>query len=198
MRALLLTLLLCGCSTAIVAPLLPSYREPSAPIGSLAGFDPARWAGRWHEIASFPVPFQAGCAGALAEYGPPVNGSLSVLNTCLDPDGRPRSRIAGTATVSGPGRLSVRLDGVPFTAPLWVLWVDADYRTAVLGQPDGRAGWILNRTPHIPSDRLRAALDVLAFNGYDTSRLRFAEAASLPPGDLRQENPPTGESPVDG
>jgi apolipoprotein D and lipocalin family protein len=71
----------------------------------------------------------------------------------------------------GPGRLSVRLSGVPVAAPYWVLWVDEGYRTAVVGQPNGRAGWILNRDPVIPEDRWIAAREVLDFNGYDLSRL---------------------------
>jgi len=37
--------------------------------------------------------------------------------------------------------------------------------------PSGRAGWILNRDPQIPSDRLAAAREILDFNGYDLSRL---------------------------
>jgi apolipoprotein D and lipocalin family protein len=73
--------------------------------------------------------------------------------------------------VAGPGRLSVRLDGVPVAAPYWVLWVDEGYRTAVVGQPNGRAGWVLNREPEIPQDRWVAAREVLDFNGYDLSRL---------------------------
>ena len=92
-----------------------------------------------------------------------------MLNRCVR-NGR-AVRIEGVATPVGPGRLSVRLEGVPVAASLWVLWVDEGYRTAVLGQPDGRAGWILARTPEIPADRLAAAREVLAFNGYDLSRL---------------------------
>jgi apolipoprotein D and lipocalin family protein len=160
-----------GCSTALVAPLLPSYRDRSVTIASKADFDPARYAGRWYEIARFPVPFQSGCQGAVAEYGPPADGVLSVRNLCLDAAGTVRGAATGKASLTGPGRLTVTLDGVPFRAPLWVLWTDEDYRTAVLGQPDGRAGWILARTPTIPEDRLRAAQEVLKFNGYDPERL---------------------------
>jgi len=45
--------------------------------------------------------------------------------------------------------------------------------TAVVGTPNGRAGWILNRTPEMRADRLEAARQVLAFNGYDLSRLQM-------------------------
>lgn len=149
---------------------LDSYRDRDVPMTSMAVFDPARYAGTWYEIASFPVPFQAGCSGTTATYGLAGDGGLTVRNTCTK-DGEVTT-IDGTARVVGPGRLKVRLDGVPFAADYWVLWVDEGYRTAVVGVPSGRAGWILNRTPEIPEDRYRAALSVLEFNGYDISRLR--------------------------
>lgn len=153
-----------------LAACAPSYRDTSVNMTSIAVFDPGRYAGLWYEVASFPTPFQAGCTRTTAEYGV-VKSDLSVRNSCLK-DGE-RVTIVGTATVSGPGRLKVRLNGVPVAADYWVLWVDEGYRTAVVGVPSGRAGWILNRTPDIPADRLKAARDVLAFNGYDLNRLRM-------------------------
>lgn len=147
-----------------------SYRNADTAITSMAVFDPERYAGLWYEVASFPVPFQAGCTNTQADYQVTGEGTLSVRNACFR-DGA-LSVIEGTATVSGPGRLKVRLNGVPFPADYWVLWVDQDYRTAVVGTPSGRAGWVLNRDPMIPADRLAAAEEVLRFNGYDVSELR--------------------------
>lgn len=137
---------------------------------SMAVFDPARYAGLWYEVASFPVSFQEGCTGTRATYGLGEDGVLSVRNVCMK-DGA-LTTIEGTARVVGPGRLKVKLGAMPFAADYWVLWVDEGYRTAVVGVPSGRAGWILNRDPEIPDDRYRAALSVLEFNGYDVSRLR--------------------------
>ena len=146
-----------------------SYRDGQVPMSSIAVFDAKKYAGLWYEVASFPTPFQAGCANTTAEYALRADGTLSVLNTCLKAEGE--SVIAGSATVVGPGRLAIKLDGVPVNAPYWVLWVDEGYRTAVVGVPSGRAGWILNRTPDIPADRLAAARRVLEFNGYDLDAL---------------------------
>ena len=170
-----LALLVAGCiPTTALAPLLPSYRDASVPIASKADLDAARFAGRWHEVARFPVPFQSDCDRAVAEYGPPRAGTLSVRNLCRDEAGRVTRSIEGSARVVGPGRLEVRLDGVPFRAPYWVLWVDEGYRTAVVGTPDGRAGWLLNREENLPRDRFLSALKVFEFNGFDTTRLIVA------------------------
>lgn len=56
--------------------------------------------------------------------------------------------------------------------PLWILWTDDQFRTAVIGTPSGRMGWILNRTVAISADRLKAARTILDFNGYALSGLR--------------------------
>ena len=168
-RGALLTVLLAGCAA------VQGYRDTGVAMSSMAVFDPIRYAGLWYEVASFPVPFQAGCSDTRAEYEVVDDGRLTVRNTCVKNGGL--SVIKGSAEVSGPGRLTVRLDGVPVAADYWVLWVDEGYRTAVVGVPSGRAGWILNRDPEIPADRLRAARDVLEFNGYDLSLIRTTPRA---------------------
>ncbi len=165
-RALVLAaLLMAGCADVP----LEGYRDTSVMIASSAAFDPARYAGRWYEIASYPTPFQRGCSETYATYTPREDGKLDVFNVCRR-DGI-LTGIRGEAEVTGPGRLGVRLNGVPVTAPYWVLWVAEDYGTAVVGLPSGRAGWILSRERTISSDRLAAAREVLAFNGYDLARL---------------------------
>lgn len=154
----------------------PSWRDTSVPMATVARLDAERYAGRWYEVARFPVPFQEGCTATTAEYALLPDGRLSVVNTCRrgSPDG-PVSRIAGTATPTGPGRFAVRLGRIPFPGPYRVLWVAPDHGTAVVGVPSGRAGWILHRSPEIPPERLQAAREVLARNGYDLSRLMRTE-----------------------
>lgn len=164
----------CGTGRDGGPALFPSYRDQSVPIASKALFEPARYLGQWYEVARFPVAFEAGCVGVTAEYGLREDGQISVRNTCRNPDGSVRSVIDGAAEIVGPGRLKVRFPSVPFVAgDYWVLWVDEGYRTAVVGAPNGRSGWILNRDPQIPGDRLRAAREILDFNGYDLSRLEM-------------------------
>ncbi len=152
------------------------YRDTDVPIASVALFQPENYLGTWYEVARFPVPFEAGCAGVTAEYGAQEDGSISVKNTCRNPDGTIKSTIEGSAEIVGPGRLEVSFPSVPFGASdYWVLWVDEDYQTAVVGAPNGRSGWILNRSPEISDDRMVAAQEILDFNGYDLDRLLIVE-----------------------
>jgi len=168
-------LLLAGCAAAPdedVGGLFEVYRDTDAPIASAALFSPERYLGTWYEVARFSVPFEAGCVGVTAEYGVIGENVISVKNTCRNADGSVRSVIEGSAEIVGRGRLKVTFPSVPFGASdYWVLWVDEGYRTAVVGAPNGRSGWILNRDPVIPADRLVAAREILDFNGYDLSRL---------------------------
>jgi len=152
-----------------------SYRDRDVAMTTQA-IDPSDYAGRWYEIARFPVWFQRGCTATTATYEVVDADTLSVVNTCRDSsvDG-PVERIEGTAEVVGPGKLEVRLGAIPFAAPYQVLWVDAGYDTAVVGVPNGRAGWILARTPRIGEARLAEAKAVLRANGYDTSALMMTE-----------------------
>ena len=150
-----------------------NYRDTSVQMTSMAIFDAQKYAGLWYEVARFPAPFQKGCTHTEAEYAVTGPATLSVRNSCMK-DGR-LSVIEGNATVVGPGRLKVRLGNIPFAGDYWVLWVDEGYRTAVVGAPSGKVGWILNRTPSIPADRLNAARQVLDFNGYILSNLMMTQ-----------------------
>ncbi len=161
-----LCLVLAGCAE--------TYRDQSKPIASKADFDPSRYVGLWYEIARFPVRFQDGCVGVSAEYQPVDQDTVSVHNICRASDGSIRSQIRGTADVVGPGRLKVQFPSIPFVrSDYWVLWVDEDYQTAVVGTPNGTSGWILNRTPTLRADRLAAAKEILDFNGYDIKKLEM-------------------------
>ena len=176
MRWLALLALLAACGRPEpgeeVGGLFEVYRDTDVPIASKALFEPDRYLGTWYEVARYPVPFEAGCRGVTAEYGPLPDGAISVRNTCRDGDGGVKSVIEGRAEIAGPGRLKVSFPSVPFgAADYWVLWTDDAYRVAVVGAPNGRSGWILSRTPELREDLMTAAREILAFNGYDLTRL---------------------------
>lgn len=148
-----------------------SFRDQDIPITAQRNFQPERYLGLWYEIARFPVFFEEGCAGTTAQYGAIDAETISVINTCREgaPDG-PIREIAGSARIVAPGELKVKFDRIPFvSADYWVLWVDEDYQTAVVGVPSGTSGWILARSPEIDAERRAAAEAVLTRNGYDPS-----------------------------
>lgn len=140
-----------------------AWRAQGTQISSNALFDPARFADVWHVVGAYGA--ETSC-GPLSETwvltGP---RSYQVTGTRCGPNGA--RAFAAPAQVTGPGRIT--RDG----EELWVMWVDADYRIAVIGTPDGRFGRILSRTPNPRPDLLTAAKEVLDFNGYSPVSLRM-------------------------
>ena len=143
----------------------PIYRKPGTQIYSIAAFDPARLAGRWTQVAAFGPEAQT-CRPGGMEVARDGDRNTATLRLCLS-----GAEIArhGALTPTGPGRLAMAGEDEPW----WVIWVDTDYRTLVIGTPSGRFGFILNRSGgSLSPDRLRAAREILDWNGYDVTRLR--------------------------
>ena len=141
-------------------------RDPSAPFSSIAMFDERHFAGAWFEVASFSQ--DENCAVRAYNYAPSGPKRFDVFRSCAMPFFELPT--IGRAKIVGPGRLRQSLKGGP-SGEIWVLWVDADYRTAVIAARDGREAWILDRSSMISEDRMNAAEEVLRFNGYDTDKL---------------------------
>lgn len=152
-----------------------NYRDASQSIASMAQVDLTRYAGRWYEIARFPVWFQEGCVGVTAEYSLRDDGRVDVLNTCrqgsLDGPVETADAIARAVDETN-ARLKVNFaPPLPVEGDYWILYVDPDYQLAVVGSPGGTGGWILARSPEISPAALDDARAVLADNGYDIEAL---------------------------
>ncbi|QEY65357.1 lipocalin family protein [Metapseudomonas lalkuanensis] len=169
--ALLAALVLAGCA---------SHGEGPVPPRTVEAVDLARYQGTWYELARLPMFFQRGCAQSEAHYNLRDDGSLGVLNRCRTLDGNWKEA-HGNAVPQVDGRtdkLWVRFDNwfsrlLPGIAKgeYWVLYVDDDYRTAVVGNPDRKYLWLLSRTP-VVSERTRERLmEVAEGQGYDTDLL---------------------------
>jgi apolipoprotein D and lipocalin family protein len=56
-------------------------------------------------------------------------------------------------------------------AEIWVLWMDFDDRTAAIGTPSGRFGWIMDKNTTGGGDRITAARDIMEWFGYNMAQL---------------------------
>ena len=139
----------------------PNLRDGGAQISSSAGFDPARFVDVWHVAAGYGG--DAHC-GPLAETWV-MTGAGRFRTTGTDCGPRGARAFVADAKVTGPGRITRN------GQELWVLWVDADYRVAVIGTPSGQFARVLSRTPTVRPDLMEAARRVLRFNGYDPAAL---------------------------
>lgn len=162
-RLVLPALLLVACSTAPAR--IEGFRA-KGPIYSNAVMNMAQIEGRWTQVAGFGAE---GCRPGGAEFRRDGAGLSVAARLCL---GGEELRYGGPLAVTGPGRMTPAGKApAPLDREWWVLWVDVDTRTLVIGTPDGSFGVILNRGGALPQDRLVAARDILEWNGYDTGRL---------------------------
>lgn len=146
------------------------FRRAGTQIWSNAVTAPAALAGTWRQVAAFGDGNGAGCRPGFATFTPSAAGLDVAARLCLN--GQTVS-VKGPMAVTGPGRLTpAGRAEAPLGQEWWLLWIDVDVRTAVIGTPSGAFGFILNRDARLPADRATAAREILDWNGYDLSRLR--------------------------
>ena len=152
---------------------------PNPPLATVPKVDPARYAGRWYEQARLPTPFQRPGSLAIADYALQSNGTLSVTNTAVFPDGRTGS-ISGTATPvpgSENARLCVRFRGFAALAPVpasgnyWIIGLDPAYQVALVGTPDRSCLWLLARQKHLPAATRHTWLSRASALGFTTQQV---------------------------
>ncbi|MET0625539.1 MAG: lipocalin family protein [Pyrinomonadaceae bacterium] len=157
-------------------------REPLRVVPSV---DPARYAGRWYEIARLPNRFQKKCAGDVtADYAVRDDGGFDVLNRCRKADGTVTSAKgqARPASKRGPNsKLEVRF-APGFLSFLPIVWGDyqvidlaPDYSYALVGEPDRKYLWVLARAPRIDEETYGRAVARAAAEGFDVSKLMRTE-----------------------
>ncbi|MBM1815319.1 lipocalin family protein [Pseudosulfitobacter pseudonitzschiae] len=157
-------ILLAGCARV---PAVTGHRDTATIIASTTRFEAQRFAGDWVVRAAYPQ--DADLRGVTARQD---GTAFTLLRHRCDATGQ-----CGTvaevwpATATGQGRYALRDPSGTADRTLWVLWVDDGFRTAAVGTPDGRWGWILDRSTSGGADRIAAAREVLDFNGYDLTHL---------------------------
>lgn len=153
--------------------------------------DLQHYQGTWYELARKPMFFQRHCAQSEAHYRLQGDASIAVTNRCLTADGE-WEQVTGRAEAQVPGRtdkLWVRFDNAfsrifPDLAKgdYWVLYVDADYQTALVGHPDREYLWLLSRKPVVPDATRARLLELAHARGYQTDDLiwRTADTVASP------------------
>lgn len=115
--------------------------------------DVNKYLGNWYQVYGAPtnVIFQGYGKCITAQYDALQNGCLNVLNSQINTNGD-LEQISGYAyytNMSEPGKLTVRLDGVPVDSPYWVVnlgeVIDQQYQYSIITVPSGISLWVLTR-----------------------------------------------------
>ncbi|WP_300651003.1 lipocalin family protein [Pseudomonas sp.] len=142
--------------------------------------DLQRYQGTWYELARLPMFFQRNCAQSEAHYQLQDDGSVDVSNRCRTLEGE-WQEVKGQAVPQVAGqtdKLWVRFDNwfsrlLPSVArgEYWVLYLDDDYQTALVGHPNRDYLWLLARTPQVAPTLRDKLLEVARGQDYDTDAL---------------------------
>lgn len=154
--------------------------DSKEPLPTATSVNLARYVGTWYEIARLPMWFQRHCVDSKAIYTSRSDGAIGVHNECVT-DAGGLDQIDGVATVVDAktnARLTVvfdnffaRLFGSSREGNYWIIELDPDYRTSVVGTPDRRYLWILSRTPRLDDATYQRLIERAGQLGFPVSDL---------------------------
>lgn len=137
--------------------------------------DLQKYAGKWFEIASYPMSFQKNCFCVTADYTLTEKGFVKVFNSCRkgSADGKAKSITGKAFPVEGTNNVKLKVQFFwPFKADYWVIDKAVDYSWAVVSGPSRKYLWILSRTPEMEKETWQDITDRLVKNGFDLSNLK--------------------------
>ena len=141
------------------------------PLETVSHVDLEKYLGKWYEIAAFPQGFEKGCSCTFAEYSLDDNGRIIVKNSCMK-DGE--HKVAdGKASVTDKktnAKLEVQFQW-PFSGKYWIIALARDYSYAMVGHPNRKYLWILNRKPKMDDMTYNHLVLVAAGKGFDVRKL---------------------------
>jgi apolipoprotein D and lipocalin family protein len=115
--------------------------------------------------------FKRGCSETTATYALSKNGTVSVLNECMK-NGKIK-RAKGKAKVVDKvtgAKLKVTFFW-PFYGDYWIIKIGDAYDYAVIGTPNRKYLWILNRTPQMDDKQYSQLINFAASKGFDVGSL---------------------------
>lgn len=146
---------------------------------AIESLDVNRYIGQWHEIARLPVSFQKKCiSDVTANYSLNPDKTIKVINTCRTKEGvLDASEGLAKSTNAGNTKLKVTflpqgLRWIPFTkGDYWVLRLDENYQTVLVGGSSHKYLWILSRNTTIDEATYQSYIATAKQQGYDISKL---------------------------
>ena len=165
----LIGLLAVGLTGCLTVPRSPD----KAPVELAANVDLQRYLGKWYIIANVPYFAEK---GKVASYFDIQMSGDTLLDVYVGQDGFDKP--PGTFTmkdyvVPGTGNAVWRESPLwPFYFSYLVVYVDPDYKTALVGYPGHGYAWVMSREPRMDDATYQALLTRFTAAGYDVTKLR--------------------------
>lgn len=139
-----------------------------------------RYLGVWYEVARKPLYFQNKCdRDVTATYTLNENGNINVDNKCYSKDGKLNQSIGEAYVQNAPFNSKLKVSFLPSAirwlpvgrGDYWVLKIDEDYQTVLVGEPKRKYLWVLSRSAHPNEAVVKEYLDYAQSVGYDLGDL---------------------------
>lgn len=147
---------------------------------TVSALDLERYLGKWYEIARLPQRHEpADYTDINATYSMNPEGTVRVDNRARNGHGGAEESVGEASIVEGSGNAKLEvsflpegLKWLPFTkGDYWVLRIDEDYQTALVGTPNRKYLWLLSRAPSIDPNTRQSFLDTAVQQGFELSAL---------------------------
>ena len=133
--------------------------------------DLQKYLGKWYEVAHLPFKFEDGCSDITATYTLLKDGNIGVLNECLKNSKVKASKGKAKVVDKNTGaKLKVTFFW-PFYGDYWIINLGANYDYSVVGTPNRKYLWILNRTPQMHDTLYAELVEFANSKGFDTEKI---------------------------
>jgi apolipoprotein D and lipocalin family protein len=165
----------------LLLPLQNAYSGKKHNLPTVSNVDIQNYLGKWYEISSFPQDFQKGCTATTAEYSLRKDGDIRVINRCrLDNPNGILKEAVGRAWIKDKktnAKLKVQFFLREFKFPFfsgnyWILDLDNNYESVLIGEPKRKYLWILSRSPYMDNQRYKELVQKAKELNFDISKLK--------------------------
>ncbi|OTG94471.1 hypothetical protein B9T24_11985 [Acinetobacter sp. ANC 4654] len=139
-----------------------------------------RYLGVWYEIARKPMYFENKCnRDVTATYTLNENGNVIVNNRCLSKDGQLQQSIGEAFVQNAPFNTKLKVSFLPEAirwlsvarGDYWILKIDDDYQTVLVGEPRRKYMWVLSRSAQPDQAVVNEYLEYAKSVGYNLTDL---------------------------
>ena len=143
-----------------------------------------RYLGVWYEHARKPLSFQEKCdRDVTATYTLNENGNIKVDNRCIQKDGSQTGSIGEAFVQNEPHNSKLKVSFLPEIirwlpvgrGDYWILKLDENYQTVLVGEPKRKYLWVLSREQKIDQAVLNQYLDYAKSVGYNLDDLIYTK-----------------------
>ncbi|MEJ2897873.1 lipocalin family protein [Acinetobacter sp. NS-4] len=146
------------------------------PLQTVEKLELDKYLGVWYEVARKPLYFQNKCdRDVTATYTLNENGNVAVDNRCYSKDGSLNQSIGEAFVQNAPFNSKLKVSFLPDAirwlpvgrGDYWVLKIDDDYQTVLVGEPRRKYMWVLSRSPQPDQAVVNEYLEYAKSVGYD-------------------------------